>query len=206
MNGQKIIITAGLITIALCAGCVKQRNVVKNSFLLETQPPGTSAQKSSTAILAVSPFSIAPGFQDSGIIYRTGDNQYLSDYYNQYVVSPAAMITSLVRNWLSDADICADVLLPHSTIEPTHILDGNIRQIYVDVRDKARLKAVLEISFVLMKQYRNEQIIQFSKTYRVIRPVTNKTAKAEIDALNQCLDGVLTKLRKDISGVLQGDE
>ena len=152
MNRHKMTLTTmGLIIVLLYSGCASRKAIVKDTFLLVAQRPGESIQADSETVLAVQPFSIAPAFGGKGLVYRTGENQYESDYYNEYFVSPAAMMTDQTRHWLSASGVFTQVLLPTSSVEPSHILEGNIKQIAADVRDKANPQAVLEISFFLLE-------------------------------------------------------
>ena len=168
----------GLLIILSSAGCMQRKTFVKDTFLLNAQRGDVSVQAASETILAVQPFSIAPAFQGKGLVYRTGENQYESDFYNEYFVSPAAMMTEQTRNWLAESGAFAQVLPPISSKEPTHILEGHIKQIAADVRDKANPQAVLEISFFLLEQHKRERTIRFQKTYSAMHPLESRTAPA----------------------------
>ncbi len=198
----KTLTVLGLLIILSSAGCMQRKTVVKDTFLLDAQRPGESIQAMSETVLAVQPFSIAPAFGGKGLVYRTDENQYESDFYNEYFVSPAAMMTEQTRNWLSESGVFARVLSPISSVEPTHILEGHIKQIAADVRDKANPKAVLELSFFLLEQHKRERTIRFQKTYSATQPLESKTAPACIAALNQCLTEILENLEKDMAANL----
>ncbi len=200
MNRRKMTVTImGLMMVLLYSGCASRKAIVKDTFLLDTQRSGKSVQATSEVILAVQPFSIAPAFGGKGMVYRTGENRYESDFYNEYFVSPAAMMTDQTRNWLADSGVFAQVLLPTSSVKPTQILEGHIKQIAADLRDKANPQAILEISFFLIEQQKRERTIQFQKTYSVTQPLESRTAPAGIAALNQCLTEILENLEKDLA-------
>ncbi|RKY06624.1 MAG: hypothetical protein DRP56_07075 [Planctomycetota bacterium] len=199
MNRYKTLMVIGLLMVLLCTGCAQRKAVVKDTFLLDAQRGGESIQAASEMILAVGPFSIAPAFGGKGLVYRTGDNQYESDFYNEYFVSPAAMMTEQTRNWLAGSGVFAQVLSPVSSVEPTGILEGHIKQIVADVRDKANPQAVLEITFFLLGQHKRERTIRFQKTYSAAHLLESKTAPACIAALNQCLTDILQDLEKDLN-------
>lgn len=194
----KTLMVIGLLIVLFCSGCAGRKAVVKDTFLLDVQRADSSASKSSEAILAVQPFSIAPAYVGKGIVYRTGDNQFESDFYNQYFVSPASMITDQTRNWFASSGVFAEVLPPVSSVAPTYILEGHIKQIAADLRDKANPQAVLEISFFLLEQHKHDRSVQFYDTYLATLPLESKTASACIDSLNQCLEQILTNLEKDL--------
>ena len=203
MNRRKMILTAmGLMIVLLYSGCASRKAIVKDTFLLDAQRGGASVQAASETILAVQPFSVAPAFGGKGLVYRTDENQYESDFYNEYFVSPAAMMTEQTRNWLSESGVFAQVLSPISSAEPTHSLEGHIKQIAADVRDKANPQAVLELSFFLLEQHKRKRAVRFNKTYSVTRPLESKAASACIDALSQCLRQILEDIETDLASNL----
>jgi cholesterol transport system auxiliary component len=203
MNKQKkTLMVIGLLIAVLGSGCAGRKAIVKDTFLLDAQRGGQSLKAAPDTVLAVRQFSIAPAYQDKGLVYRTGDNQYESDFYNEYFVSPPAMMTDQTRNWLSESGVFAQVLSPVSSIEPTHILEGHIKQIAADVRDKANPQAVLEISFFLLEQQKHDRTIRFQKTYSATQPLESKTAAACIDALNQCLGQIMKAFEEDLASNL----
>jgi cholesterol transport system auxiliary component len=203
MNRNVItMIIAGLLIALLCPGCAQRKAIAKDTFLLNAQRGGTSVQATSEAVLAVQPFSIAPAYQGKGLAYRTDDDQYESDFYNEYFASPSAMVTEQTRDWLSESGVFAEVLLPVSSVKPTHVLEGHIKQIVADVRDKANKQAVLELSFFLLEQHNHNRTIRFQKTYSATQSLDGKTASACIVAMNQCLSEILGDLEKDLASNL----
>ncbi|MFZ9011441.1 MAG: hypothetical protein ACO20W_06055, partial [Anaerohalosphaeraceae bacterium] len=143
-------------------------------------------------------------FQGKGLVYRTDDDQYESDFYNEYFVSPSAMMTDQTRDWLSESGVFAEVLLPVSSFEPTLILEGHIKQIVADVRDKGNKQAVLELSFFLLEKHNHNPTIRFQNTYSATQSLDCKTASDCIAAMNQCLSEILGDLEKDLASNLAG--
>ena len=203
MNRQTTRLMAmGLLIALLCSGCAQRTAIVKDTFLLDAQRGGPSLKAAPKTVLAVRPFSIAPAFQGKGLVYRTEDDQYESDFYNEYFVSPSAMMTDQTRDWLSESGVFAEVLLPVSSFEPTLILEGHIKQIVADVRDKGNKQAVLELSFFLLEKHNHNRTIRFQNTYSATQSLDGKTASACIAAMNQCLIEILGDLEKDLASNL----
>ena len=182
-----------------CPGCLRQKAIVKDTFLLDVQRNDKPVQTAAMETLSVQPFTINPAFNGKGFVYRTDENQYESDYYYEYFVSPAAMITELTRNWLMDSGVAKRVLGPVSSVAPTHILEGHIKQIGVDMRDAANPKAVIEVSFFLLEQQGRDRVIRRQKTYAATEPLADETASACIAALNKCLSEILEALEADLA-------
>jgi len=202
MKMNKKAAAIALSVILFNSGCLQHKAVVKDAFLLEVQRDNRSVQKSSESILAVQPFSIAPEFADKGIVSRTGDNQDESDFYNEYFVSPAPMITEQTRQWLSESGLFAQVLLPVSSVKPTHVLEGHIQQMVMDIRNPAAPQAVLEITFFLLQQQSRNRIVQFHKTYESTQPMKSASFQDYIAAQNAGLRTILSEMESDLASHL----
>lgn len=180
-------------------GCVSRRAIHKNAFLVEAHRSEPAAQSDSQAVLAVQPFSIAPAFQKTGIVSRVGENKYAADYYNEYFVSPAAMITSQTRQWLYDSGLFAQVLSPGSTMLPTHMLDGNVRRMFLDAATDEKPQAVLEITFFLVEKRKREETVVFQKTYTATGSIDSAEPQAYATAQSAGLADILKALETDLA-------
>ena len=181
------------------SGCLQRKAVVKDTFLLDARPDTRSVQKTSESTLAVQPFSIAPEFADKGIVSRTGDNQYESDFYNEYFISPASMITEQTRRWLTESGLSAQVLLPVSSVQAAHVLEGHIQRMVLDIRDAEKPRAEMEVTFFLMEQHKRNRAVRFQKTYSAVQSMESSSFEDYIAAQNRCLHDILTGFERDLA-------
>ena len=112
-------------------------------YVLEAKRAQESSPMRSEVALEVRRFGVDAVFAEKPLVYRTGPLSYEPDYYNEFLVSPAVMVTDRTRNWLADSGLVTQVLVPGSRIEPTHTLEGHITEMYGDLRDPAEPAAVL---------------------------------------------------------------
>ncbi|MHC4207131.1 MAG: hypothetical protein ACYSTT_20955, partial [Planctomycetota bacterium] len=149
-------------------------------------------------------FTIASAFNSKSLIYRVGEFEYESDFYNEFLVSPTAMITEKVRNWLTESGVALRVLDPGSNIDPTHIIEGNVIALYADFRSKSAPKAIMEIRiFLLETKNETESGIVFGKTYTSSVGLESQSPDDLISAFDRCLVEILTNLEKDLAQNLQ---
>ena len=188
--------------ILFSTGCAQRRAVVKDTFLLEAKRGGASAQAASERILAVQPFSIAPAFEGKCVVSRVDDNRYESDFYNEYFVSPAPMITEQTRRWLSESGLFAQVLLPVSSVEPAYVLEGHIQQMVLDISDPDAPRAELKITFFLLEQHKRDRTIRFQQTYSVSHAMESGSMQDYMAAQSRCLRDILAKLESDLASHL----
>jgi hypothetical protein len=133
-------------------------------------------------------------------VYRTSKSGYESDFYNEFLASPSAMITDIMRNWLSASRLFRRVLDPGSQIDPTHIIEGNITALYGDFRDNSSPKAILEMRIFLLETETGEEPLPiFGKTYTSSIDIESEDPEGLVEALGRCLEGVLSTLESDLA-------
>jgi cholesterol transport system auxiliary component len=180
-------------------GCSRE-SYEKQQYILDTQRASSALNIKNTNIIEVRRFTINPAFSAKELTYRTGHFKYETDFYNEFLVSPAVMITEKVRNWLSASGLFQRVLEPGSYVEPTHIIEGNIVTLYGDYRDKSSPTAVMEIRVFLLKTKAVEvPAIVFGKTYISTARLESKGPEGLIAGFDECLENILTSMESDLS-------
>jgi cholesterol transport system auxiliary component len=170
----------------------------KRTYILDAARQPEPGQAENHATLTVRRFTIDSAFADKGFVYRRGEHEYESDFYNQFLISPAVMISEKTRQWLCRSGICERVLVPGSRIESTHTLEANITALYADVRDKSSLRAVMKLRAFLIANNNNDESVILGERYQASCPLQSDTPEAFIEALDKCLAEILTSLEKDL--------
>ena len=187
------------ISAIIIAGC-GPKSYEKQHYILDTQRESSAVADSNMHIVEVRRFTIASAFNSKSLIYRTSEFKYESDFYNEFLVSPTAMITEKVRNWLAGSGVAHRVLDPGSNIDPTHIIEGNVVSLYGDFRAKSAPKAMMEIRvFLLDTKTETESGIVFGKTYTSSVGLESKDPEDLVRAFDRCLVEILTDLEKDLA-------
>jgi ABC-type uncharacterized transport system auxiliary subunit len=178
------------------SGCGSRTAFNQRNFVLETSRKGPQQKTSKDIILDVKNFSIDTTFNTKSLVYRKGQSEYETDFYNQFLIKPDDMITEKTRNWLSESGLFKWVLEPGSYTDATHVLEGNITALYGDFRDDSSPKASMKIRIFLVKL--PEKSMVFGKTYAVVSEVKSQTAEALVEAFDKCLINILSNLEKDL--------
>lgn len=173
----------------------EKRFYTLNAHRGETLTPTT--QKS---VLKVRPFDISPGFQGRELVYRLGDHEFESDYYNLFFVPPGPAVTQQIRQWLRDGGVFSNVMEEGSIVNADFALEGSVTSLYGDFRDRTAPKAVLEIQVFLLQNNIESYPVIFQKTYRKETPFAfSGTESTELaNALNIGLAGILQALEDDV--------
>jgi hypothetical protein len=170
-----------------------------SSYVLSATRQGEPALARGAAILEVRRFSIDAEFATRGLVYRTGEFEFETDSYHEFLISPALMITERTRNWLSRSGLFDQVLVPGSRVEPTHTLEGDIVALYGDLRDPAAPVAVMELRCFLVADEKSAQNGVFARNYKSVKPLQVDSTDGLLEAFDACLVEILTDLEKGLA-------
>jgi len=200
MRTQVCLLQLCLIVLALVCGCSSgsKQEGPRNYFLLEVQRQGVHEAAADSVILTVQPFSMSPGFDQRELVYRKSMSQYETDYYDRFVADAGSQIAEQTRRWLSQSGCFGQVLPPGSSVDATHLLEGNIARFYSDFRDKSNAQTVMEVEFFLVDVRPRRPSVAFRGTYDTMAKIAEARPESIIAACNQCLDQILMKLEGDL--------
>ena len=156
-----------------------------------SNPPGNG-------VLQIANIRVSPRYEDKGFIYRTSGSSYESDFYNQFLVSPAALLGEELRKGLAQSQIFRHVINASSQLEPTHVLEGVVDALYGDFRDPGAPKAVLEMEFFLRKESASKADIVAARRYAKSVAVNGRSPEALVKGWNEALDAILSSLVVDL--------
>ena len=200
----KSLVCASLVACAmLITGC-GPKSYEKQQFLLDARRTSSTNTGSQKNVVEVRRFTIDPAFSAKGLTYRRGEFEYESDFYNEFLIAPDAMITEKVRNWLSLSGLARRVLDPGSYVDPNYVLEGNVVALYGDFRTGSSPKAVMELRiFLLEMQTGLESAIVFGKTYESSVGIESGGPNGLVEAFDRCLVEILVDLEKDLAEKLR---
>lgn len=195
-----VIITCIFTAAAVLAGCgIKNDYTKKQMFRLHANgtTPADQSNRSTGAPLVVKRLDISPEFDGAGFIYRVGQNRFTQDYYNNYITSPARMISDVMLEALVDSPQFAPA--PNNRI-PDDIFQlwGKITALYCDRRNASHVSAVVTMALNLDRLNKDGFIPVLAKTYSSQIPLGADTSpSAYIQALNRGLAEIVKNILSD---------
>ena len=195
-------ITIFMIFISSCIN-LKTTPLQKQKFVLNVTRAGDKIPEIKNSILKFRRFTISSKFAGSGLVYRTDDLNYDSDFYNVFFAPPELIITEQSQQWLSKSGMFTSVVDMGSLVDANFILEANISNLYGDYRNDNVPKAVIEIQIFLIERSMNIKSIAFSKIYKMATPIESASPKALIGGLNKSLEQILQTLEKDLQRTLE---
>lgn len=190
------------LVLLVLSGCVSLAKSFpdKHYYALDVTRQGEPGVPVVGAVLDVRGLVVSPRFEGKELVYRTGDTRYESDFYNAWFVSPSAMLTQQVQNWLSNARLFESVVATSSYLDATHILEGTVMALYGDYRQQEQ-KAVVGMHFVLIEDNSTRATMVFQHDYHQMVELTETSPDDLTRGWNQGLQQILMTFEKDLRGV-----
>lgn len=193
----------GVLVLALLTGCsaITRPAPVRLTYLLEPSPPPALAQSQPSA-LRVGNFNVAAPFRGKAFVYRVGELRYETDFYDEFIVPPAAMITEQTARALASARPFARIAGPGATADAEWVLDGFVSALYADMREPGKPAAELVITFYLTSAAGGAvSTPQWSREYRRHAPMRASSAVAFAEALNGAFGEICAELARDLASL-----
>lgn len=190
-------IIAVLLPACLLMTCLNlaRETPTKRSFHLDVRHPGRSIKGNANKVLKIQRLGIEPVYGGRNLVYRLSDVEYESDYYSEFLISPATEIQSLTRDWLDRSGIFSKVTGLSSQLTTDYILEGHIQALYGDFHQEP-YRAVLEIQFVML--HSNDGSIAFSERYHRSITINERNAALLVKGWSTGLQEILSALEQDL--------
>jgi len=186
-------------TALVLTGCAFNRPaLVKQQYLLDP-PPTAAVAKSQPTSVRVGSINVAAPFRGRNFVLREADLRYETDYYNEFLVPPATMLTELTARALERSKAFARVVPPGYPADADWVLDGFVSALYADERDGKKIAADVTISYYLFQSGGGSGMPVWTHDYRKQVPVTGSTTDSYAAALNQAFGEIFTELSRDLA-------
>ena len=172
----------------------------KAYFAIDVPPPA-KAKASSDLVLRVRRVNVGTPYHARTFIYKVGEGEFESDYYNGFITTPAENLTGELIEWLAAGGPFASAIDGASSVSHQLVLESNVTALYGDYTDKQAPQAVIEAKFFLMDDTGADIRIVFQKTYRQIAPVDGEGPAALVKGWNAAYRQVLSEIARDLAQV-----
>lgn len=187
------------VALALASCSLSRPSPVKRTFLLDPALPAATAAPKPSA-LRVGVVNVGAPFRGRAFVYRQDELKYEADFYSEFFVAPAAMLSESVARALIAANVFRRVIPPGAAPDDGDwVLDGFASELYGDARDPAKSAAVLAITFYLSPATAPVPSVVWSREYRQRTGFTGNDPEALARAWNAALAAVYADLARDLA-------
>jgi len=192
--------SACILSVALLlAGCVNlaQEAPEKTRYVLDAQRPG-AGQPLDAGRVRVGRFRVGSAFERKGLVYRTSDTTFESDFYHEFYSPPGLLVRQLAGAWISDSAVFTSVLGSSDPVASDWLLEGRVNNLFADLRDPDDAKAIMEVELFLLDAMSVDRDVVFRKRYRRAVPAPNPEPAALVDAWSEALTKIFTAFESDL--------
>ncbi|MGB7947799.1 MAG: hypothetical protein WCH75_08975, partial [Candidatus Binatia bacterium] len=140
-----------LLFCAACAG-IERGYPDRRYFVLDVPTQANPTNPAGSEVLRVSTIRVSPRYADRSFVYRTSESGFESDFYHQFLVPPAALMTEEIRKALMASEMFKYVIDASSPMQASLALDGSVNALYGDFRNLDQPRAVLEMEFFVTSE------------------------------------------------------
>lgn len=173
----------------------------KSLYIIPVSNPAAVPAQNGSPVLRVQEIRIAKPYDEKTFVYKTGDSAFKIDYYNGFVADPSRLLTGELISWLTNSGLFAAVV-GGSSVDHDLTLETNITALCGDYSAKAAPKAVLEASFILIRERGTAYTPVFHAAYREAEPIAGNQSAQLIQAWGRAYTRILERLTADLRPVV----
>lgn len=194
-------ILSGIALAVALAGCspFSRPQMVRETYLLQPSLPATATAAPHPGSLRIGVVRVAAPYRGRDFVFRTDALRFESNYYFQFLVDPATMVTDGTARALEAARPFAQVVGPGSGVDADWHLDGFVSALYADVRDPAQPAAELDVTWYLTSADGDMHAPTWTREYRERTPMRDTTPQAYVAALNAGFEAIVSELAIDLA-------
>ncbi|TVQ32172.1 MAG: hypothetical protein EA376_06755 [Phycisphaeraceae bacterium] len=188
-----IAITLGAIALLLCGCSLNRPYQEKERFGLNLG----DVQRASTThagALAVERVRIAAPFSGHQFVYRTGDERYRVDYFNEFVTPPEALLSGALERALADARIHETIVGPGSRVEQIRRLETSVTYLAGDVSVQGEPRAVVRARFLLIDESGAAPAVVGDWVFQASEPMPSATPEELAAAFGRAFTDIANRL------------
>lgn len=197
------LLAALLLVLAGCSSVLDSPYPVRNTYLLQAQPPQLPDPPNLWPVLLVRRFTVSPAFAGQSFVIRKDGGEFEDDFYNTLLIPPAQAIASVATQWLNESGLFRAVISGPSEVKPGLLLEATIPALYGDFR--GRSTAVLEIDFRVIDLRRLPGTILYAGNFRRAVPIKSATPAGLVQGWDAALASILSEFENKLGATLSRD-
>ncbi len=190
-----------LLSLYIMTGCAGVQNQFqkKKFYRIQSQSHRAVSNTHETGEgLLVKRFSISPEFETNSFVYRLTPTRFATDYYNNFIVSPARMITDVIQEDLWASTLFSPVPT-HNLDDVRYQLSGKVIDFYGDLQGQEPPGAIVTFRLILEKNNGDGFTLVINKTYSAKILLDAPDPELLVDGLSIGIDQILNEFYTDLA-------
>lgn len=202
---RRRMILAGAIGAALSAGACSvlpsRPYLERRDWPLMVTRPQAVPPPRRAPVLLVRILQAAPGLEPRGLRVVQPDGSVRTEFYEEWVVPPAAAVDDDLRRWLAASGLFAAVLAPGSRMPADLVLEGELTVLHADLGGKT---ADAALALVLIDLHPTPARVLLQRTVRASVKLDGTDPPALVRAQVEAVTAVLGQTEAALAAALHG--
>jgi cholesterol transport system auxiliary component len=173
----------------------------KRQYVLTATRPSREPPAANGLVLLMRRFTVDAAYQDRGIVTRTDSVSAQSDFYNEFFIDPAQLLSGQIMAWLAASGLFSEVVGPTSALAPTHVLEGHVVKLYGDLSGSPT--AVLELQLLLLDVRAGANRVLLHPDFERRQAAAARDPAALVQGWNKGLSDILAEFEHSLQAVLR---
>jgi uncharacterized lipoprotein YmbA len=135
--------------LVLISGCLSKPALVPQIYSIDSPPERTPPRLADARVISLRDVEVAPQFDHTGLLYRTGDHRLQSDPLARFAAPPGAMLTDSIRAYLLNASFVRDVVSPGDDAAVDLLVEARATELSADFTAAGEAAALVTLDFVV---------------------------------------------------------
>jgi len=200
---QTSIVLSIVATVAGCGGLNKPYPAKDRFGLVVPESAIVAAEKPLPGVLRVERVRVSSPFDRQSLVYRTGEQIYRIDYYNEFVADPEALLTGELIRVLS-AQRTFESVVELSTLASSRLrLQLTVTQLFGDFRNGSSPLAVIQARAILLRDDAGATTVAGQWTFEATEPFSPPDAEALATAWGRAYGRVIADLSQFLRSAVE---
>jgi cholesterol transport system auxiliary component len=188
-----------MFSLSACVSVQLERDYpARRYFVLDAAGDSIAPQANNSGVLKLAPVRVSPRYNTKEFVYRIAPQNFETDFYNRFLVAPGSLLSDELRQVLRQASLFRYVVDAASEVEPTHLLEAMVDELYGDFSSDGTGNAVLAMSFALSEDAADNPQVAFQRRYEKAIPLKARSPEALVEGWNRALEEILNALIADL--------
>lgn len=203
MGGYRIILLSALAISAICLACAPLNRSYpdKKYFVLDIQNKPAFKAALGNTVVRVKSFKAPQQYQNKNFVYRIGEHEFATDFYNEFLAPPPRMLAEEAAAWLESSGLFKHVITQSSQLLPDFIIEGSIENLYGDFSSQKDARAVVSIKLFLIDARRARSTILIQRTYDGSHPLKDNSPEALVAGWNKGLADIFDEFARTVESL-----
>jgi len=203
MSRRCVLMLAMVVLVSGCVQLAKETPVIHSYAFRIARESADATSPLSMVSIKVRRAKVMEPYDGRSLVYALPTGELRSDYYNEFALFPATMVTTAIEGWLKQVPFVEYVSFKRDMVECQYEIRPTIHMLYADYSVEASPQAVVSVSFTVLDAGTIPYSVVSDVTYEELVPLDGAEVTYLIEGWNSGLHAIFTAFEAELARVTQ---